>query len=145
MRRFQSLPFLVTLLTMVWMCAPSNPPDEEPPTEIKTERSLPDGSPEQKPETEPRKRFVGQPCQKESSCPDGLYCETQIPQGYCTRECVRSAQCPGSSLCVRITFANGLKVQRCVHTCLKTGDCRTDFTCYLPSGARTRICLPPRP
>lgn len=90
-------------------------------------------------------RHVGQPCQSDPACPEKLRCETQIPQGYCTRECLRSAHCPGQSVCVRITFGNGARYQRCVHTCRTQDDCRPSFLCYRPSGSSTQICLPPRP
>ncbi|TNE44684.1 MAG: hypothetical protein EP343_28910 [Deltaproteobacteria bacterium] len=87
-------------------------------------------------------RFVGHTCQTENDCPSGLGCETLIPDGYCTRECTRSADCPGSSLCVRITFSNGQKFLRCVHTCRTAEDCRTNFVCYHPPKSLSQLCLP---
>lgn len=130
----------------LWSGCPTYPSStKEAPTETKTEREIPESSTEPRTEFMIQRRFVGQTCKEDKVCPNGLYCEARLPEGYCTRECIRSAQCPGRSLCIRITFASGLKVQRCVHTCIRPEDCRTNFTCYLPLGAQTKICLPPRP
>lgn len=87
-------------------------------------------------------RFVGHRCKAKSDCPDNLGCETLIPDGYCTKECKRSADCPGDSLCVRITFSNGQKFLRCVHTCRSADDCRDQFVCYRPPNSRSQLCLP---
>jgi hypothetical protein len=137
--------FFSLLWVLLWpmACAPSSlPPSdaaslEEPldsPRETAQERTP---LPERKPS------IIGTPCEVDSDCAnETLRCERDIPHGYCTRHCEHTRECPLHSACARITFSNGLRLQRCAATCRDERDCRPDFQCYAPPQAWEQICLP---
>lgn len=84
---------------------------------------------------------IGRTCRQDQDCSSDLFCELQVPEGYCTKACQFSIDCPGTSLCVRITFAQG-QFQRCMQTCSSTEDCRPRFVCYRPGIRSSQICFP---
>ncbi|MCK6510418.1 hypothetical protein L6R29_10680 [Myxococcota bacterium] len=88
---------------------------------------------------------VGTFCQSNADCFSGFSCETQVPNGYCTKFCNHTRECPLDSACARITFEGGFQLQRCISTCRDERDCRQGFLCYLPPSSWDQICIPPTP
>ncbi|MCB9639673.1 MAG: hypothetical protein H6727_12340 [Myxococcales bacterium] len=134
-------------MTPFWNCTPplSTSETTQPdvagdggttPTEPLPERApLPDRKPPK----------VGTLCSTQEDCATGLTCETQVPQGYCTKFCNHTRECPLYSACARITFEGGFQLQRCIRTCRDERDCREGYVCYGPPNEWDQICVPPIP
>lgn len=74
--------------------------------------------------------IVGDSCETQSDCGQGMFCEKSLPDGYCTiRSCVESG-CPEEAVCIR--FDNDTSY--CMAHCGGDGDCRGGYRCVKDFG-----------
>lgn len=85
---------------------------------------------------------IGDACTLSTDCStlgDRL-CDTSMPGGYCTVFGCESGQCPSDSVCVEIHPASTRFARRfCLAPCGKQSDCRSGYSCVLPSDRDARI------
>jgi hypothetical protein len=79
---------------------------------------------------------VGSTCDQNLDCAAELECITEIPDGFCTRECFVS--CPGESLCVEVTMPDASAKHLCAPVCDTETPCRQGFECV--SVGRKSVC-----
>jgi hypothetical protein len=82
---------------------------------------------------------VGAACSENSDCQGGLYCETDLPAGYCTLSCVGGAACPAGSRCFCLgNDPDNCAYEICLKDCAGPAECRAsdgyvcdvDMTCF---------------
>ncbi|HEV8324472.1 MAG TPA: hypothetical protein VG389_22840 [Myxococcota bacterium] len=76
----------------------------------------------------------GARCADDARCDEGLYCETSLPDGYCTADCSAGAPCPDGTLCRDLS---GLGL--CLAACGADRDCRDAYVCQ--DGACDLPCM----
>lgn len=91
-------------------------------------------------DTSPGTGTVGDDCEGSADCAGGLYCESVLPGGYCTKDCSGGAGCPAGSACFCLgDDGTGMCAYRiCLESCVSDDECRTgegyacdaDSTCY---------------
>ena len=69
---------------------------------------------------------IGDACASSGDCGGGLYCETELPNGYCTTDCAGDADCGAGAACYALARDTGDEYQVCLATCGSSADCRTD-------------------
>jgi serine protease len=86
--------------------------------------------------------LVGSPCATNADCPDGGWCITSYPGGYCTRDCNAEA-CPAGSKCYEVNPDTGDKVcfQSCSGPDQGQSTCRSSYVCYDDTAGGGQ-CLP---
>ena len=79
---------------------------------------------------------LGAPCSTSEDCGGGLYCDVELPGGYCTTDCFSDTDCSGG-LCFPLVSGE-LEYQVCLKSCTDTSECGRndgyicdgDGTCY---------------
>ena len=81
---------------------------------------------------------VGDPCtfdDQASTCPDGGFCRTDPPQGYCSITCDADTACPDGSRCAAGT---------CWRQCSADAPCRDGYGCTTVTpdeGPNVQVCI----
>jgi len=68
---------------------------------------------------------VGDACEVNTDCGNGLSCDQAQPEGYCTASPCQTNECPDEAVCV--DFKDGSSF--CMLRCEKGGDCRDGYVC----------------
>jgi len=85
---------------------------------------------------------VGDSCQDEADCDQGLVCDVEFPGGYCLKQncnIYNSESCPDSAQC---TYFAETEMTYCLAKCNENDDCRTNYECSSVSNNEYRVCLP---
>jgi len=86
---------------------------------------------------------VGDACQIQTDCGQEMYCESSLPDGYCTVQDCESDGCPDEGVCVVFnqlypTASDGTAAEEvaassaisfCMKRCEGDVDCRDGYTC----------------
>ena len=85
--------------------------------------------------------IVGDACESAADCGQGLYCESSLPGGYCTRSACTSQGCPDEGICVLFDEDTSF----CMLPCSGADDCRDDYLCVEDFGGHPfcHSTLPP--
>lgn len=77
---------------------------------------------------------IGAKCAASSECGTSpiFHCDSQLPDGYCTKGCLSDGDCPAGSICL---IGDGYNL--CKKTCSTKSDCRT-----YAGGAKSYDCVP---
>lgn len=74
---------------------------------------------------------VGDACEVNSDCTDGLACDLSFPGGYCTRDACDVVPCPDEGVCIHFTEESGY----CMLPCGADADCRDGYVCVQDFGS----------
>lgn len=68
---------------------------------------------------------VGDACETQTDCGASMYCETSMPDGYCTLENCVSRGCPDEGVCIQFDPDTSY----CMAACSSNSDCRDGYAC----------------
>ncbi len=89
----------------------------------------------------PSAGIIGDACTSGSQCNSGQ-CDTSLPSGYCTQDCLTSEACPSGSTCSYTNTAH--TAAQCFEDCTDPGSkssCQTGSTC--PAARSAGACQSP--
>ncbi|MBA2661886.1 MAG: hypothetical protein H0U74_06295 [Bradymonadaceae bacterium] len=85
---------------------------------------------------------TGSPCTSAATCSGGASAtcaSADFKDGYCTRSCTDTTNCPGGSHCAALNTTENM----CIKSCTLDSHCRSDgYRCYDPNGGTTLGCWP---
>ena len=71
---------------------------------------------------------VGIPCEADADCLGAMFCETDLPGGYCTEGCPSMGMSCGEGDRAAYCASNGVHLM-CSAICRNDEGCRADYTC----------------
>ncbi|MGK0361502.1 MAG: hypothetical protein ACI9U2_003820 [Bradymonadia bacterium] len=91
----------------------------------------------------PGNEALGGSCIDFTDCAGSFDCldDASIPNGYCSRECVRDGDCGAGGSCVRFDDGD----QLCARSCVFLDDCRDGYGCNVKprvEGGNRNVCTP---
>ena len=111
---------------------------------------------------------VGAACTSDAGCESGLYCETRLPGGACTKDCTpcptgcdarctpgcgfsepctkgcttdAETRCPAGAQCINVLYGTESAI-RCLQVCDDASPCRAGWQCVRPEMEPYRVCRP---
>jgi len=85
---------------------------------------------------------VGDSCEAEADCDQGLVCDTEFPGGYCLKQNCNinsSESCTDNAQC---TYFPETEMTYCLAKCNSNDDCRSKYECSAVANNEYRVCLP---
>ena len=84
----------------------------------------------------------GGPCESREDCKYGAMCLTQMPGGFCLKQCAdgNDDYCgTDTAKCVKVP-GQGQTYEICLPTCEKDSDCRSPMICHPQYSGKTNVC-----